>query len=157
MRTLFLRLFPENRPSLWPVIIRAAYRSAKQFVGLQGNSTIKPLFNQKTEKSSFADFFTWFYIKWPDLIGLRWKVDFCQIAWYFCLMRTTAKLIQTPHFCPWEKKARTQFSLNSAPLIWTLSSHSNLFSRTLPVATFWTYKRKTVCFLHSLHFDPKDF
>ena len=72
-------------------------------------------------------------------------------------MRTTAKLIQTPHFCPWEKKARTQFSLNSTPLIWTLSSHSNLFSRTLPVATFWTYKRKTVCFLHSLHCDPKDF
>ena len=54
-----------------PVIIRAAYRSTKQFVGLQGNSTIKPLFNQKTEKSSFADFFTRFYIKWPDLIVLR--------------------------------------------------------------------------------------
>ena len=59
LRTLFLRLFSENGQSLLcRAIIRAAYRSTKQFVGLQGNSTIKPLFNQKTEKSSFADFFT---------------------------------------------------------------------------------------------------
>ena len=39
--------------------------------------------NQKTYKSPFADFFTWFSIKWPDLVVLCWKVDFSQKAWYF--------------------------------------------------------------------------
>ena len=67
-------------------------------------------------------------------------------------------LEDTSFFVSGEKKALTQFSLNSTPLIRTLSSHSNLFSRRLSAVTVWTYKSKfTVCFLRSLHFDPKDF
>ena len=41
------------------------------------------LLNQKPKKSPFADFFTWFYIKWPDWVVLCWKVNIFQKAWYF--------------------------------------------------------------------------
>ena len=38
------------------------------------------------------------------------------------------------------------------------SSHSTHFYKKTTVATVFTYrKRKTVCFLHSEHFHPKDF
>ena len=32
-----------------------------------------------------------------------------------------------------------------------------VFTSRLPVATVWTYKSKTVCFLHGGHFDVNDF
>ena len=161
MRTLFLRLFSENGPSLLcPVIIRATYRSTEQFVG-QDNSVIEPLFNQKTEKSSLCRFF---HLILLTLNGQIWL--FFDEKWIFVKSLGTFledKLIvllleDTSFFVSGEKKALTQFSLNSIRLIRTLSSHSNLFSRRLSAVTVWTYKSKfTVCFLHSLHFDPKDF
>ena len=160
MRTLFLRLVSENGSSfLCPVIIRVTCRSTEQSVG-QGNSAVELLFNKKTAKIIFCRFFHLILHYWMARFGC-----FMMKSWFLSnrlVLFLEDKLIvllleDTSFFVPGKKKALTQFSLKSTPLIRTLSSHSNLFSRTLSVATVWTYKSKfTICFLHSLHFDPKD-
>ena len=132
MRTLFLRLFSENGPSLLcPVIIRATYRSTEQFVG-QGNSVIEPLFNQKTEKSSLCRFFHLILLTLNGQIWLFFGFLSNRLV-LFLEDKLIVLLLEDPSFFfPGEKKALTQFSLNSTPLIRTLVvSFQSFFKKTI--------------------------
>ena len=142
--TIFTSLLGEWTIIICPVIIRAAYRSTEQFVG-QGNSAVESLFNQKNRKIIFCRFFHLILHYWMARFGcLMMKSGFLSNRLVLFLEDKLMVLLleDTSFFVPGEKKALTQFSLNSTPLIWTLSSHSNLFSTRLSAATVWTYKRK---------------